>query len=301
MNRTLTARLGNQSISAVVQLPVDHTVNLNQQPQPVVQHTVNFNQHQQAVQLPVERINQRQQAVQLPVEQVINHNQQRQQAVQLPVEHNDNYPRSNTRAIHLLGGHTVTNTQPTQQSIQQSIQQSTRHTISNVPHQSHGTSVLNGQLPTQQGFIRSPPTVANQPINHWATGQQPPQPNINRSNPLPALWSTPPVREREPYQQLPPTANRANQPPCPRSTGQLQSTRQQNYTFPVGTHGQQNRVIDNQQHQPPISHPVNISHINSHVPPTQQFNRTGLYQPNTNQSSFQQQLNNTMGQQGQPL
>ncbi|CAG2225165.1 unnamed protein product [Mytilus edulis] len=147
---------------------------------------------------------------------------------------------------------------------------------------------------------QSPPTVANQPINHRATGQQPPQPNINRSNPLPALRSTPPVREREPYQQLPPTANRANQPPCPRSTGQLQSTRQQNYTFPVGTAGQQNRVIDNQQHQPPISHPVNIPHINSHVPPTQQFNRTGLYQPNTNQSGFQQPLNNTMGQQGQP-
>ncbi|CAG2243102.1 unnamed protein product [Mytilus edulis] len=82
---------------------------------------------------------------------------------------------------------------------------------------------------------QSPPTVANQPINHRATGQQPPQPNINRSNPLPALRSTPPVREREPYQQLPPTVNRANQPPCPRSTGQLQSTRQQNYTFPVGT------------------------------------------------------------------
>ncbi|CAG2234964.1 unnamed protein product [Mytilus edulis] len=77
--------------------------------------------------------------------------------------------------------------------------------------------------------------------------------------------------------------------------GQLQSTRQQNYTFPVDTTGQQNRVIDNQQHQPPISHPVNIPHINSHVPPTQQFNRTGLYQPNTNQSGFQQPLNNTMG------
>ncbi|CAG2237778.1 unnamed protein product [Mytilus edulis] len=267
-----------------VQLPVEHTVNFNQQPQPVVQlpveHTVNFNQQPQpVVQLPVERINQRQQAVQLPVEQVINHNQQRQQAVQLPVEHNDNYPRSNTRAIHLLGGHTVTNTQP----IQQSIQQSTRHTISNVPHQSHGTSVLTGQLPTQQGFNRSPPTVANQPINHRATGQQPPQPTINRSNPLPAHRSTPPVREREPYQQLPTTANRAI-----------------NHPVPVGTAGQQNRVIDNQQHQPPISHPVNIPHINSHVPPTQQFNRTGLYQPNTNQSGFQQPLNNTMGQQGQP-
>ncbi|XP_071176254.1 uncharacterized protein [Mytilus edulis] len=276
---------------------LENSVNYIQPPQPTVQlpveHTVNFNQRQQAVQLPVERINQRQQAVQLPVEQVINHNQQRQQAVQLPVEHNDNYPRSNIRAIHLLGGHTVTNTQ--------SIQQSTRHTISNVPHQSHGTSVLSGQLPTQQGFNRSPPTVANQPINHRATGQQPPQPNINRSNPLPALRSTPPVREREPYQQLPPTANRANQPPCPRSTGQLQSTRQQNYTFPVGTAGQQNRVIDNQQHQPPISHPVNTPHINSHVPPTQQFNRTGLYQPNTNQSGFQQPLNNTMGQQSNRL
>ncbi|XP_063447221.1 probable serine/threonine-protein kinase DDB_G0280133 [Mytilus trossulus] len=154
------------------------------------------------------------------------------------------------------------------------------------------------QLPVER-FNRSPPTVANQPINHRATGQQPPQPNFNRSNPLPALRSTPPVREREPYQQLPPTANRANQPPCPSSTGQLQSTRQQNYTFPVGTAGQQNRVIDNQQDQPPINHPVNISHINSHVPPTQQFNRTGLYQPNTNQSGFQQPLNNTMGQQGQ--
>ncbi|XP_063442008.1 protein transport protein SEC24-like [Mytilus trossulus] len=273
-----------------VQLPVDHTVNFNQQPQPVVQlpveHAVNFNQ--------------RQQAVQLPVEHIINHNQQRQQAVQLPVEHNDNYPLSNTRAIHLLGGHTVTNTQPTQQPIQQSIQQSTRYTISNVPHQPQGTSVPNRQSPTQQGFNRSSPTVANQPINHKATGQQPPQPNINRSNPLPALRSTPPVRERVPYQQLPPTANRANQPPCPRSTGQLQSTRQQKYTFPVSTAGQQNRVIDNQQHLPPIRHPVNIPHTNSHVPPTQQFNRTGLYQPNTNQSGFQQPFNNTMGQQGQP-
>ncbi|VDI61431.1 Hypothetical predicted protein [Mytilus galloprovincialis] len=276
----------------------------------LLENSVNYIQPPQpTVQLP------RQQAVQLPVEHIINHNRQRQQAVQLPVEQTDNYSRSNTRAIHLLGGHTVTNTQPTQQP----IQQSTRHTISNIPHQPQGTSVSSRQLPTHPGFNRSPPTIVNQPVNHRATGQQTTSTHrqqvystrqgkgtlsttisVNRSNPLPAHRSTPPVREREPCQQPPPTVNRANQPPCPRSTGQLQSTRQQNYTFPVSTAGQQNRVIDNQQHQPPISHPVNIPHINSHVPPTQQFNRTGLYQPNTNQSGFQQPLNNTMGQQGQP-
>ncbi|CAG2220118.1 unnamed protein product [Mytilus edulis] len=265
------------------QLPVEHIVNFNQQRQLVVQlpvdHTVNFNQRQQAVQLPVEHI---------------NHNRQRQQAVQFPVEQTDNYSRSNTRAIQLLGGHTVTNTQPTQQP----IQQSTQHTISNIPHQPEGTSVSSRQLPTHPGFNRSPPTIVNQPVNHRATGQQPPQPTVNRSNPLPAHRSTPPVREREPCQQPPPTVNRANQPPCPRSTGQLQSTSQQNYTA-----GRQNysRVIDNQQHQPPISHPVHIPHISSQVPPTQQFiNRAGQHQPNTNQSGFQQPLINTMGQQGQP-
>ncbi|CAG2234676.1 unnamed protein product [Mytilus edulis] len=249
------------------QLPVEHTVNFNQQRQPVVQ---------------------------LPVDHTVNHNRQRQQAVQLPVEQTDSYSRSNTRAIQLLGGHTVTNTQPTQQP----IEQSTRHTISNIPHQPQGTSVSSRQLPTHPGFNRSPPTIVNQPVNHRATGQQQPQPTVNRSNPLPAHRSTPPVREREPCQQPPPTVNRANQPPCPRSTRQQQSTSQQNYTA-----GRQNysRVIDNQQHQPPISNPVHIPHISSQVPPTQQFiNRAGQHQPNTNQSGFQQPLINTMGQQGQP-
>ncbi|XP_052097465.1 uncharacterized protein LOC127732467 [Mytilus californianus] len=156
-------------------------------------------------------------------------------------------------------------------------------------------------MPTQPTFNRSILTTVNQPVNHRATGQQPPQPTINRSNPIIAHMSTPPVRERKPCQQPQPTVNRAHQPPCPRST--RQSTSQQNYTIPSNTAERQNfiRVIDNQQHQPPISQPVPIPPISSQVLSTQQFfNRPGQHQPNTNQSGFQQPLINTIGQQGQP-
>ncbi|XP_052081122.1 uncharacterized protein LOC127719138 [Mytilus californianus] len=110
-------------------------------------------------------------------------------------------------------------------------------------------------MPTQPTFNRSILTTVNQPVNHRATGQQPPQPTINRSNPITAHRSTPPVRERKPCQQPQPTVNSAHQPPCPRST--RQSTSQQNYTIPSNTAERQNfiRVIDNPQHQPPISQP----------------------------------------------
>ncbi|CAC5398398.1 unnamed protein product [Mytilus coruscus] len=57
---------------------------------------------------------------------------------------------------------------------------------------------------TEQDFYsqnRSTPTTVNQPVNHRATGQQPPQPTINRSNPITAHRSTPPVRKREPCHQ----------------------------------------------------------------------------------------------------
>ncbi|CAG2229201.1 unnamed protein product [Mytilus edulis] len=125
----------------------------------------------------------------------MNYNRQRQQAVQLPVEHTVNYFRSHTQAIQLPGGHTVT------QPIQHTIQQSTRHTISNVKNQPQGTSVHSRRLSTQPSVNRSSPTVVNQPVNHRATGQQPSQPTINRSNSLPAHRSTPPVMERDPCQQ----------------------------------------------------------------------------------------------------
>ncbi|CAC5392021.1 unnamed protein product [Mytilus coruscus] len=281
------------------------------------------NQHSRSLDNSIDYIQPPQQTVQLPVEHTINFNQQRQQAVQLPVEHNVNYSRSHTQAIQLPGDHTVTNTQPTQQT----IQQSTRHTISNIQHQPQGTSMSSRQMPTQPTFNRSTPTTVNQPVNHRATGQQPPQPTINRSNPttvnqsvnhratgqqppqptinrsnpITAYKSTPPVRERKPCQQPQPTVNRAHQPPCPRST--RQSTSQQNYNIPSNTAGRQNfiRVIDYQQHQPPISQPVPIPPISSQVLPTQHFfNRPGQHQPNINQSGFQQPFINTIGQQGQP-
>ncbi|CAG2234718.1 unnamed protein product [Mytilus edulis] len=194
------------------QLPVEHTINFNQQRQPVV---LNFNQ-------------QRQQAVQLPVERIINHNRQRQLAVQLPVEQTNSYSRSNTRAIQLLGG-----------------------------------------------FNRSPPTIVNQPVNHLnppSTGQ----------SLTPHTGLLHPSVKGNLVNNLHRPSNRANQPPCPRSTGQLQSTSQQNYTVPSYTAGRQkelHQVIDNQQHQPPINHPVHIPHISSQVPPKQQFvNRAGQHQ-----------------------
>ncbi|CAC5361273.1 unnamed protein product [Mytilus coruscus] len=211
-----------------------------------------------------------------PVEHTVNYNQQHQQAVQLPVEQTVNHSRSHNQAIQLPVEHTVHKTQPTQQTIQHSI----RHTRSNIQHQPQGTSMSSRQMPTQPTVNRSTPTTVSRstkPVDQRATGQQPPQPTTNRSNPLTVHRSTPLVRERDTCQQQPhPTANRANQPPCPRST--RQSTSQQNYNIPSNTAGRQNfiRVIDNQQHQPPISHPVPIPHISSQVPPTQLFfNRPG--------------------------
>ncbi|CAC5371668.1 unnamed protein product [Mytilus coruscus] len=271
---------------------LDNSVNYIQQPQQAVQlpveHTIKFNQ-------------QRQQTVQLPVEHTVNYHQQHQQAVQLPVEQTVNHSRSHNQANQLPVENTVHNTQPTQQTIRHSI----RHTISNIQHQPQGTSMSNRQMPTQPTVNRSTPTTvirSTKPVDQRATGQQPPHPTINRSNPLTVHRSIPPVRKRNTCQQQPhPTANRANQPPCPRST--RQSTSQKNYNIPSNTAGRQNfiRVIDNQQHQPPISQPVPIPHISSQVPPTQQFlNRPGQHQPNTNQSGFQQPPIKTIGQQGQP-
>ncbi|CAC5387682.1 unnamed protein product [Mytilus coruscus] len=143
--------------------------------------------------------------------------------------------------------------------------------------------------------------------------QQPTQPTVKRSTPTTVIRSNKPVDKRATgllHQSekgilvnnnlIRPPTGPINHPVPGQQDSQLVK---QNYNIPSHTAGRPNfnRVIGNQQHQPPISQTVPIPIISSQPPPTRPlFNRPGQLQTNTNQIGFQQPLNNTIGQQRQP-